>query len=60
MACDRDDAWACTMIGFHLVRGIGIAKDRERARRALVKSRRFGETDEACGFARQLMKETGD
>jgi hypothetical protein len=59
-ACDRNDPWACTMIGFHLIRGVGIAKDHERARQALSKSCRFGETDPACDYARKLMREIGD
>ncbi|HEY2529280.1 MAG TPA: hypothetical protein VGJ20_15255 [Xanthobacteraceae bacterium] len=59
-ACDYDDPWACTMLGFHLVRGIGIPKDHERARQVLSKSCRFGESDEACTYARGLMREIGD
>ncbi|MBO0766167.1 MAG: sel1 repeat family protein [Hyphomicrobiaceae bacterium] len=59
-ACDRLDPWACTMFGFHLVRGIGIGKDHERARQVLSKSCQHGETDEACRAARALMKELGD
>jgi len=59
-ACERDDPWACTMIGMHLVRGIGIDKDHERARQALSKSCRYGETDEACRAAKALTKEIGD
>jgi len=58
--CDRDDPWACTMIGFHLIRGTGIAKDRERARRALSKSCRFGDDDPACEYAKRLLSEIGD
>lgn len=59
-ACDRDDPWACTMIGFHLIRGIGIARDRERARQALAKSCRYGESDQACRYAKRLLQEIGD
>jgi TPR repeat protein len=59
-ACDRNDPWACTMIGMHLVRGIGIDKDHERARQLLSKSCRYGETDEACRAAKGLMKEIRD
>jgi TPR repeat protein len=60
MACKRDDPWACTMVAFHLIRGIGIAKDDARARQALTKSCRFGEDDPACKFARTLQREIGD
>jgi hypothetical protein len=59
-ACDRNDPWACTMIGFHLIRGIGIAKDRGRARQALSKSCRYGDDDPACEYAKRLLKEIGD
>lgn len=60
MACERDDPWACTMSAFHLIRGIGIAKDDARARQVLTKSCRFGEDDPACKFARSLQREIGD
>jgi TPR repeat protein len=59
-ACDYNDPWACTMLGFHLLRGIGIPKDHERARQVLSKSCRFGESDKACAYARGLMGEIGD
>jgi hypothetical protein len=59
LACERDDPWACTMMGFHLLRGIGIDKDPERARKALAKSCRFGDQDDACRFAKGLLKEVG-
>lgn len=59
-ACDRLDPWACTMIGFHLVRGIGIGKDHKRARQVLSRSCRYGEADEACRSAKSLMKEIHD
>jgi hypothetical protein len=59
-ACDRDDPWACTMIGMHLARGIGIDKDHERARQALSKSCRHGEADEACRAAKALLTEIPD
>ena len=58
--CDYNDPWACTMLGFHLLRGIGVAKDHERARQVLSKSCRFGETDQACSYARRLMTGIGD
>lgn len=58
-ACDHNDPWACTMMGMHLVRGIGIAKDHERAKQVLSRSCRYGEGDEACGLAKRLMKEAG-
>jgi len=58
--CERNDPWACTMIGFYLLRGIGVAKDHGRARQALSKSCRFGDTDQACGYAKSLMREIKD
>jgi TPR repeat protein len=60
MACGRNDPWACTMIGFHLARGIGTAKDPVRARQALAKSCRYGETDQACSYARRVLTEIGE
>jgi TPR repeat protein len=60
LACDRRDPWACTMTGFHLIRGIGVEKDDDRARKALSGSCRFGEGDDACAAARKLLKEIGN
>lgn len=60
LACGRDDPWACTMMGFHLIRGIGVEKNNDRARRFLTKSCRFGDTDEACRNAKAFLKEIGD
>jgi TPR repeat protein len=60
MACERDDPWACTMIGFHLIRGMGVVKDHARARQVLAKSCRFGEDDPACTYARRLMRQIDD
>src|ERR1700756_554223 len=37
LACDRNDPWACTMIAFHLLRGVGV-KDYARAKKALSQS----------------------
>jgi hypothetical protein len=60
-ACEHNDPWACTMLGAHLVRGIGgIAKDHNGAREVLSRACRLGETDEACQFAKALLKEIGD
>jgi TPR repeat protein len=60
LACGRDDPWACTMMGFHLIRGLGVEKDNDRARRFLARSCRFGDTDEACAAAKNVLKEIGD
>jgi hypothetical protein len=60
LACGRDDPWACTMMGFHLIKGIGVEKNNGRARRFLAKSCRFGEADEACRNAKAFLKEIGD
>ncbi|CCE01865.1 sel1 repeat family protein [Bradyrhizobium sp. STM 3809] len=57
MACDRDDPWACSMIGFHLIRGTGVAKDPARARKLLSKSCKYGPEDQACQVGRSLLKE---
>jgi TPR repeat protein len=60
LACGRDDPWACTMMGFHLIKGIGVEKNNDRARRLLAKSCRFGDTDEACTNTKAFLKEIGD
>ena len=60
LACGQDDPWACTMMGFHLIRGIGVPKDNYRALRFLAKSCRFGDTDEACVQAKAFLKEIKD
>jgi hypothetical protein len=60
MACDHNDPWACTMIGFHLTRGIGVDKDHDRAKQAFAKSCRFGDDDDACRAAKSLLKEIGN
>ena len=57
LACDRNDPWACTMIGFHLIRAAGVNRDYDRARKALAKSCRFGEDDPARAGAKALLKE---
>jgi len=59
-ACDRDDPWACTMMGLHLVHGIGVARNNDLARRALSKSCRFGDGDQACASAKTLLKKIGN
>ena len=57
LACDQDDPWACSMIGLHLIRGTGVARDPARARRLLSKSCRYGPDDQACQVGRALLKE---
>jgi hypothetical protein len=59
LACNHDDPWACTMMGLHLVRGIGIEKDPTKARKMLSKSCRFGPDDQACRVGKALLKEIG-
>lgn len=56
-ACELDDPWACTMYGFHLSRGIGVAPDVDLALKVLDKSCTFGAADPACSGARQLQEE---
>lgn len=55
-ACKLDDPWACTMLGFHLFHGDGVAKDHARARGVLAKSCRYGDEDEACRSAKELLE----
>ena len=41
----------------HLVRGEGVPKDHQRAKRVLEKSCRYGEEVEACRYAKGLLEE---
>lgn len=54
--CENDDPWGCTMFGFVLHRGIGRPKDDEKALKALSKSCKFGDADEACRMAKELIE----
>ncbi|BAQ74222.1 Sel1 domain-containing protein repeat-containing protein [Pseudomonas sp. Os17] len=56
-ACELNDPWACTMYGFHLSRGIGVAPDADLALKVLDKSCKYGPADPACSGARQLQEE---
>lgn len=58
--CNLDDPWGCTMFGYYLVRGDGIVKDHQRARAVLSKSCRFGDEDEACRWAKGILKEVDE
>jgi hypothetical protein len=55
--CARQDPWGCTMFGWSLMVGDGIAKDVARAREVLPGGCRLDEDDEACKKARELLKE---
>jgi TPR repeat protein len=55
--CRRDDAWGCTMYGFHLMRGKGVGKDPDLAIRMFRKACGFDEEFEACIKAKRLLKE---
>jgi hypothetical protein len=55
--CEKDDPWGCTMFGFILYRGISRPKDNERALQAFSKSCKYGEEDEACVTAKELIEE---
>ena len=58
--CHANDPWGCTMFGFHLMKGLGIDRDPDRAARILeLACVRFGEEDPACARARELMEELG-
>jgi hypothetical protein len=56
LACEHDDPWACTMAGYHLAQGIGVTRDPTRARQVLAKSCKYGEEDQACIYAKDLLK----
>jgi TPR repeat protein len=55
--CSLDDPWGCTMYGFHLSRGIGVAQDRQLALKVLNKSCRYGTDDPACSSGMRLKDE---
>ena len=55
--CKADDPWACTMYGLQLSRGLGIAQDLAAALKVLEKSCKYGDSDPACGYAKELRKE---
>jgi TPR repeat protein len=57
LTCASDDAWGCTMFGSSLMRGAGIARDLELARKVLPKACLHGPEDPACVNARQLLKD---
>jgi TPR repeat protein len=52
--CAQDDPWGCTMLGMHLVRGIGTSPDPQRALQVMNRSCRLGEDDPACKAAKDL------
>lgn len=55
--CAQDDPWGCTMLGEHLVHGIGIAPDPARALQVMRRSCHLGEDDPACAAAKDLRAE---
>ena len=54
--CEQSDPWGCTMLGLFLATGRGVAQDVERARAVLAKSCPYGDEDEACSYAKQILK----
>lgn len=58
--CSRDDAWGCTMYGFHLMSGRGVAKDLDQATRMFEKACGYDETFVACTKAKRLLKQIED
>ena len=58
--CRQDDPWACTMYGLQLSRGLGVARDQTAALKALEKSCKYGDSDPACGYAKELRKQILD
>ena len=58
--CHANDPWGCTMFGFHLIKGLGIDRDPDRAARVLrLACARFGEEDPACARAQELLEQLG-
>ena len=58
--CKRDDAWGCTMYGFHLMSGRGVPKDLDRAARMFRRACGYDETFVACTKAKRLLKQIED
>ena len=56
-ACAADDPWACTMLGFNLNGGLGVARNPERSLEVLRKSCKFGTDDPACTAAQNLKQQ---
>ena len=56
-SCEFNDPWSCTMYGYHLAHGQGIAKDLKQSLKVLSKSCRFGIEDPACIKASTLIKQ---
>ena len=57
LGCELHDAWACTMYGASLTRGIGIPVDHDLAMEILPRACELSEDDEACLYAQQLLAE---
>ena len=56
-ACELEDPWACTMLGFHLADGKGVEKDLQGALQVIQKSCLYGDQDPACRNALILKKQ---
>ena len=55
--CEKDDPWGCTMFGFALMQGKSRPKNPEKALEILAKSCKYGDADDACKMAKQLIQE---
>lgn len=55
--CAQDDPWGCTMLGMHLVKGMGTAPDPQRALEVMRGACRLGVSDPACVRAQELRVE---
>ena len=58
--CERNDAWGCTMYGFHLMNGRGAPKDLDAAARMFHKACGYDEAFVACTKAKSLLKKIED
>jgi hypothetical protein len=56
MTCASDDAWGCTMYGYHLMAGKGVPQDLDQAARVLPKGCRHGPEDAACRKATSFIR----
>ncbi len=54
--CSMEDSWGCTMYGQLIIEKAGRPRDLIDARKALEKACRYGDDDEACRNAKQLLE----
>jgi TPR repeat protein len=56
LTCNKNDEWGCTMQGLSLYKGIGAKKDNDEALKVLKKSCALNQENEACSYAKSIIK----